>query len=69
MHCLSPYRLGDTLNSSLLVNVPSFVKHHYPGTVDLVVIVVVEVLLNVHRNRRFIRDGISGRPPRLSYNS
>ena len=26
----------------------------------------VEVLLNVHRNRRFIRDGSPGRPPRLS---
>ena len=28
---------------------------------------VVEVLLNVHRNRRFIRDGSPGRPPRLSH--
>ena len=29
----------------------------------------VEVLLNVHRNRRFIRDGNPGRPPRLSHSS
>ena len=31
--------------------------------------VVVEVLLYVHRNRRFIRDGNPGRPPRLSHSS
>ena len=31
--------------------------------------VVVEVLLYVHRNRRFIRDGSPGRPPRHSHNS
>ena len=30
---------------------------------------MVEVLLYVHRNRRFIRDGSSGRPPRLSHRS
>ena len=30
---------------------------------------LVEVLLYVHRNRRFIRDGSSGRPPRLSHSS
>ena len=35
---------------------------------DLVTLVVVEVLLYVHRNRRFIRDGSPGRPPRLSHN-
>ena len=29
--------------------------------------VFVEVLLYVHRNRRLIRDGRSGRPPRLSH--
>ena len=29
---------------------------------------IVEVLLYVHRNRRFIRDGSPGRPPRLSRN-
>ena len=28
---------------------------------------LVEVLLYVHRNRRFIRDGSPGRPPRLSH--
>ena len=33
------------------------------------VAVVVEVLLYVHRNRRFIRDGSPGRPPRLSHSS
>ena len=27
------------------------------------------MLLYVHRNRRFIRDGSPGRPPRLSHNS
>ena len=31
--------------------------------------VVVEVLLHVHRNRRLIRDGNPGRPPRLSHSS
>ena len=31
--------------------------------------VVVEVLLYVHRNRRFIRDGSPGQPPRLSHSS
>ena len=30
---------------------------------------VVEVLLYVHRNRRLIRDGSPGRPPRLSHSS
>ena len=30
---------------------------------------MVEVLLYVHRNRRFIRDGSLGRPPRLSHSS
>ena len=29
----------------------------------------VEVLLYVHTNRRFIRDGSPGRPPRLSHSS
>ena len=29
----------------------------------------VEVLLDVHRNRRFIRDGSPGRPPPLSHSS
>ena len=28
---------------------------------------VIEVLLYVHRNRRFIMDGSPGRPPRLSH--
>ena len=28
-----------------------------------------EVLLYVHRSRRFIRDGSPGRPPRLSHGS
>ena len=32
-------------------------------------VVVVEVLLYVHRNRRFIRDGSPGRPSRLSHSS
>ena len=31
-----------------------------------VVVVVVEALLYVHRNRRLIRDGSPGRPPRLA---
>ena len=30
---------------------------------------MVEALLYVHRNRRFIRDGSPGRPPRLPHNS
>ena len=30
---------------------------------------LVEVLFYVHRNRRSIRDGSSGRPPRLSHSS
>ena len=30
---------------------------------------LVEVLLDVHRSRRFIRDGSPGRPPRLSHSS
>ena len=30
---------------------------------------LVEVLLYVHRNRRLIRDGSSGRPPRFSHSS
>ena len=29
----------------------------------------IEVLLYVHRNRRLIRDGSPGRPPRLSHSS
>ena len=31
--------------------------------------VLVEVLLNVHRNRRLIKDGSPGRPPQLSHSS
>ena len=37
--------------------------------VVVVEVVVVEVLLYVHRNRRLIRDGSPGRPPRLSHSS
>ena len=37
--------------------------------VVVVVVVVVEVLLYVHRNRWFIRDGSPGHPPRLSHGS
>ena len=33
------------------------------------VVVVVEMLLYVHRNRRLFRDGSPGRPPRLSHSS
>ena len=32
-------------------------------------LLLAEMLLYVHRNRRFIRDGSPGRPPRLSYSS
>ena len=32
-------------------------------------ILLVEVLLYVHRNHRFIRDGSPGRPPQLSHSS
>ena len=38
-----------------------------PRDSEHTVVVVVEVLLYVHRNRRFIRDGSPGRPPRLSH--
>ena len=39
-----------------------------PGFVRAMDVVgVVEVLLYVHRNRRFNRDGSPGRPPRLSH--
>ena len=34
-----------------------------------VMVWLVEVLLYVHRNRRLIRDGSPGRPPRLSHSS
>ena len=36
---------------------------------DLLVGDLVQVLLHVQRNRRFIRDGSPGRPPRLSHSS
>ena len=39
------------------------------GVYDVTYTVMVEVLLYVHRNRRFIRDGSPGRPPRLSHSS
>ena len=38
-----------------------FVNHHK--------LYMVDVLLYIHRNRRFIMDGRPGRPPRLSHNS
>ena len=41
----------------------------YQGMSDTLVVVVVEVLLYVHRNRRLIRDGGPGRPLRLSHSS
>ena len=34
-----------------------------------IVVAVLEVLLYVRRNRRLIRDGSPGRPPRLSHSS
>ena len=34
-----------------------------------VAVLLVEVLRYVQRNRRFIRDGSPGRPPRLSHSS
>ena len=36
---------------------------------DFLKVVDVEVLIYVHRNRRLIRDGSPGRPPRLSHSS
>ena len=36
---------------------------------EKLVLVGFEVLLYVHRNRRLIRDGSRGRPPRLSHSS
>ena len=38
-------------------------------TCSLLPVGLVEVLLYVHRNRRLIRDGSPGRPPRLSHSS
>ena len=40
-----------------------------PSPRDQAVPPLVEMLLDVHRNRRFIRDGSPGRPPRLSHSS
>ena len=37
--------------------------------VGIAAAVVIEVLLYVLRNCRFIRDGSLGRPPRLSHSS
>ena len=37
------------------------------NAVRLTEVILVEVLLYVHKNRWFIRDGSPGRPPRLSH--
>ena len=39
------------------------------STFDRKLSLMVEVLLCIHRNRRLIRDGSPGRPPRLSHSS
>ena len=44
---------------------PSHSARHMPR----LLVEVVEVLLYFHRNRRFIRDGSPGRPPRPSHSS
>ena len=46
-----------------------FVRLGVFAAAAVVVVVVVEVLLYVLTNRKFIRDGSSGRPPRLSHSS
>ena len=49
---------------------PWFASSSIPvSQVVLVVVVVVEVLLYDHRNRRLIRDGSPGQPPQLSHSS
>ena len=60
-----PSTLMDRYN--MLVNV----LQQYAGkrSATIIMLVVVEVLLYVHRNRRLIRDGSPGRPPRLSHSS
>ena len=40
-----------------------------PTQIKIWPFVVVQVLLYIHRNRRLIRDGSPGRPPRLSHSS
>ena len=53
---------------SLMVSVE--VKHHERSTrVTRLAVAVDEVFLYVHRDRRLIRDGGPGRPPRLSHSS
>ena len=43
--------------------------HCKPNSKVLQMLFVVQVLLYVHRNRRLIKDGSPGRPPRLSHSS
>ena len=44
-------------------------RRRFDGMGRLEEVVEEKVLLYVHRNRRFIRDGSPGRPPRLSHSS
>ena len=66
---------SSEVNSCALENVdvlvsPSLTVRTVPVDVNpAVVLVVVEVLLSVHRNRRLIRDGSPRRPPRFSPSS
>ena len=44
-------------------------RRRFDGMGRLEDVVEEKVLLYVHRNRRFIRDGSPGRPPLLSHSS
>ena len=53
----------------LLIALYSAVLRTRADSLSSHVILPVEVLLNVHRNRRLIRDMSPGRPPQLSHSS
>ena len=64
MLLLSLFVFLFSLTASVYLSAFSFV---YLCWLGFVVVVVVEVLIYVHGNRRLIRDGSPGRPPRLSH--
>ena len=59
----------STETVGLLGTVAQDDHHDFHTAPELWIWHVVEVLLYVHTNRRFIRDGSPGRPPRLSHSS
>ena len=75
-HCLGTMKAGRFLTmveccftSTETVGLLGTSTSTFTQLLSSVILRSVEVLLYVHRNRRLIRDGSPGQPPRLSHRS